>query len=139
MQKRVCLYGPTKTYKQRNSRNFHYTRALSTNNNLKLINKKSTRRVIFIIFSLSPSLSILSVLFLFSRSVSVITSILHTTMENVKPFLDRDIVGICAYLSKYFELYINAHGADLNRSEVKTFHVFFPKLLMYIFGSPTYK
>lgn len=136
MQKRVRLYGPTKTYKQRNSRNFHYTRALLTNNNLKLINKKSTRRVIFTFsFSFHP----FCIIFLFSRSVSVITSILHTTMENVKPFLDRDIVGICAYLSKYFELYINAHGADLNRSEVKTFHVFFPKLLMYIFGSPTYK
>jgi hypothetical protein len=60
-------------------------------------------------------------------------------MDNVKPFQDRDVVGICAYLSKYCEIYINAHGADLNRSEVKTFHVFFPTLLTYIFGSPNTK
>ncbi|KAI9365695.1 hypothetical protein BD770DRAFT_77749 [Pilaira anomala] len=57
-------------------------------------------------------------------------------MESAKSFQQRSVVNICAYISKYCELYINS-ATTLNSTNVKDFHNFFPTLLVCIFGSPT--
>ncbi|KAI8968963.1 hypothetical protein BDF20DRAFT_799223, partial [Mycotypha africana] len=56
-------------------------------------------------------------------------------MDISKVFQCRNISTTCEHISKYCELYINS---SLNPSShnVRSFHTFFPTLLVYIFGSP---
>jgi hypothetical protein len=57
-------------------------------------------------------------------------------MENAKAFQERNLIGICEYINKYCEIYIN-NVPILSGGNVKAFHTFFPTLLVCIFGAPT--
>jgi hypothetical protein len=55
-------------------------------------------------------------------------------MDDIAVFKDRNIIGICDYISNICELYI--HSTTLTEPLVRPFYTFFPTLLVYIFGSP---
>ncbi|OBZ91813.1 hypothetical protein A0J61_00171, partial [Choanephora cucurbitarum] len=57
------------------------------------------------------------------------------TMENAKAFQDRNIVGICEYMSNYCATNINS-STSISSYSVLPFYNFFPVFLVYIFGSP---
>ncbi|KAI8384186.1 hypothetical protein BD560DRAFT_190865 [Blakeslea trispora] len=56
-------------------------------------------------------------------------------MENLKVFQDRNIVGICEYMSNYCTANIISSNS-LSHNSVMPLYNFFPVFLVYIFGSP---
>ncbi|KAI8085886.1 uncharacterized protein B0P05DRAFT_635838 [Gilbertella persicaria] len=56
-------------------------------------------------------------------------------MENNKVFQDRNVIGICEYITSYCELYINATN-KISSYSARPLYTFLPTLLVYIFGAP---